>query len=284
MITPKNWGFEDEIVNREYCGKRMIVYEKHRCSIHKHVKKDEVLMTASGLLWFEYGSTPEKMTGVWLRENERIHVAPETWHRFTALRDTVIMEFSTHHEDSDSIRHVTGGKLSEDEFRSLVLSFYRHENREIVLGIEQAKLVAESLRNDGRLIGLCNGCFDLMHLGHVELLSQAKNRCEVLFVAVNSDESVKALKGQARPFVNETGRTGLVASNRFVDYVVQASAPTCVNIVQAVRPHVYVTTSEHGNSGPEAKEVLKLGGTVEVIDVIKGFNTTALAATIATKR
>lgn len=277
MIHPKSWGFEDWIVNESYCGKRMVVYEQHRCSVHKHEIKDEVLMVTEGLLWFEYGSDPDNMTGVYLRENERLRVMPGMWHRFSAIRDTVIMEFSTHHEDSDSYRHITGGRIAEDEFRSMMFEFVKHENREIVLTVGAAEPIATQIRESGRTIGMCNGCFDLMHLGHVELLHQAKQRCEVLFVAVNNDASVQALKGENRPYVNEIGRVGLVASNRFVDYVVLAEQKTCLDIVQAIKPDVYVTTTEYGRTGPEAKEVEKLGGKIEVVDMIGGFNTTAIA-------
>lgn len=284
MITAKAWGFEDEIVNVEYCGKRMFVNEQHRCSIHKHAVKDEVLMVAGGLLWFETGSTPEKMNGVWMRDNERIRIMPGTWHRFTAVRDTIIMEFSTHHEDSDSIRHVTGGKVGEDEFRGLLVNFFKHENQDRIITPDRAGIIASGLHEDGRRIGMVNGCFDLMHLGHVELLRQARFRCEVLFAAVNSDSAVRSLKGNTRPFVDEVGRTGMVEACRFVDYVVIANEKTCLDVVNAIKPNVYITTTEYNDSGPEGQEVIKLGGTVEVIDKIKGYNTTAISQAVKTAK
>lgn len=277
MITAKVWGFEDEIVNVEYCGKRMVVREQHRCSIHKHDKKDEVLMVQGGLLWFETGADPDNMTGVWMKDNERIRIRPGTWHRFTGMRDTVIMEFSTHHEDSDSIRHVAGGKMADDEFRVLLINFFKYENQDRIVTPDKAGVLAEAMHGEGRLIGMVNGCFDLMHLGHVELLRQARLRCEVLFVAVNVDTAVRGLKGKNRPFVDEIGRMGMIEANRFVDYVVEAHELTCVDIVAAIKPQVYITTSEYGTTGPEAKEVIKLGGKVEVIDMIKGYNTTLIA-------
>jgi rfaE bifunctional protein nucleotidyltransferase chain/domain len=280
MIIPKVWGFEDEVVNAEYCGKRMMVWEQYRSSIHKHDKKDETLMVHTGLLWFETGSDPASMTGTWLRDNERIRLLPGTWHRFSALRDTLIMEFSTHHDDADSIRDEKSGKIDAKEFRALLADFYRHENQENILTVEQAGVIAGNFRAAGRKLGMVNGCFDLMHLGHVELLRQAKARCEILFAAVNSDNSVRSLKGKGRPFVDEIGRWAMVEANKFVDYVVQAQNSTCLDVVDAVHPDIYVTTTEHGMKGPEAVEVIKYGGAVEVIEMIKGYNTTNIAAKV----
>src|SRR6185369_12617502 len=146
---------------------------------------------------------------------------PGLWHRFTGMRDSVIFECSTHHEDSDSIRHISGGKLSDDEFRSLLTSFFNFENQDRILSPERSGIIAAAHRAEGKKIGMVNGCFDLFHMGHVELLRQARFRCEVLFVAVNNDASVKALKGSSRPHVDEVGRMGVVESCRFVDYVVE---------------------------------------------------------------
>lgn len=285
MITHKAWGFEDEIINtKDYCGKRMFLKEQHRCSIHKHAIKDEALTVVSGLVWFETGETPERMTGAWMKDCERIHIKPGLWHRFTGMRDSVIYECSTHHEDSDSIRHINGGKLSEDEFRSLLTNFIAFENQSRVMLPERAGAIATAHRAEGRRIGMVNGCFDLMHIGHVELLRQARFRCEILFVAVNTDKSVKELKGASRPYVDEAGRMGMVESCRYVDYVVEADDRTCVEIATLIQPDVYVTTSEYGSTGPEAKEVVRLGGTVEVVEMIGGYNTSALAKSIKSSR
>ena len=281
MITTKAWGFEDEIANREYCGKRIFVREQHRCSIHKHEKKDETFLVAEGLVWLETGEDKGKLNGTWLSENQRIHVAPGAWHRFTGMRDSLLIEFSTHHDDSDTVRDVVGGKMGDDEYRALYTEFIKQEKRSRLLTVTEAQVVADGLHAEGKTVGMCNGCFDLMHLGHAELLRQAKGRCEVLFVAVNNDESVKSLKGQSRPFVDELGRMGMVESNRFVDYVVEEEGKTCLDVVEAIKPQVYVTTTESGGKGPEAVEVIKQGGTVEVIEMVRGYNTTLIASIVS---
>lgn len=283
MITPKAWGWEDEIVNVEYCGKRIFVKEQYRSSIHKHTEKDEVLMVASGLFWFEAGQDPNKMHGQWMQDNERIRIRPGEWHRFTAMRNSMIFEMSTHHEDADTTRYLAGGKVSDDEYRALLAAFFKYESQDRVITPDRAGIIASTLRSEGRKIGMVNGCFDLMHLGHIELLREARFRCEVLFVAVNSDVSVETLKGKNRPYIDEAGRMGMVEACRYVDYVVEAQGKTCVDIAIAIKPDVYVTTIEYGTAGPEAKEVAKNGGKIELVDLIKGYNTTAIAKSIKAK-
>jgi rfaE bifunctional protein nucleotidyltransferase chain/domain len=283
MITIKSWGFEDGIVNDTYGGKRLVIYEQYRCSIHCHKKKDEVLMVSSGLVWFESGSEPQKLAGMWLKDNQRVRVKPGTWHRFTSMRDSCIIEFSTHHEDEDSYRQTEGGKVGEENFRALMAEYYKFENQERILTPVQAGVLAESERKLGKQVGFVNGCFDLMHLGHVEYLKQARLRCDVLFVAVNSDEGIQALKGKNRPFIDEDGRLGMVESCRYVDYVVLCEGKTCLDAVAEIKPEIYIKTVEHGATGPEAAEVVKNGGKIFVVEMLKGYNTTIIANNVKAK-
>lgn len=284
MLTPKNWGSEEQIENNDlYCGKKMIVRANHRCSIHKHAIKDEVLMVGEGCLYFEIGDSPETMTGIFMEDNQRIRVKPGQWHRFTGLRDTVIFEFSTHHEDSDSIRHVTGGKVADDEFRSLLSRFFSYSNSDRVLSIEQARIIADVQRQDGKSIGFVNGCFDILHIGHLHLIYEARHRCEVLFVVCNNDDAVSKLK-PGRPFNNEVHRFAMLAALKNVDYVVNCPHTTCIEAVDAIVPNVYVTTTDHGSTGPEARQVVLHGGKIEVVDVLPGLSTTVMAQKIAGKK
>lgn len=284
MITPKVWGFEDELVNADYCGKRIIINAQNRSSIHMHKTKDEVLLITEGIVYFESGIDSAKMSGLWMQENDRIRVRPGTWHRFAAIKDTVIFETSTHHDDADVIRNQIGGKIGDDEFRQMLSAFVAHEATDRVVTSDVAKVIADLLHRDKRSIGFCNGCFDLMHLGHVELLRQAKTRCEVLFVGVNTDASIQQLKGASKPYVNEVGRLGMVAANRYVDYVIPGPMTTFLDAVDAIKPDIYVTTKEYGDSGPEARATLHAGGKVEIVDLLPGFNSSAIAAKIAIKR
>lgn len=291
MITPKVWGYEFEIANinegpYDYCAKKMFLKEQYRCSVHHHKKKDEVLMVGNedGLVYFEVGSDPDDLSGTFMKYNDRVRLRPGTWHRFSGLRDSWIYEASSHHEDSDSYRHVQSGKIDPGEFNGLLEMYVKQDDGDRILTVDGARAVADLLHKDRRLVGMCNGCFDLAHLGHLSLLHAARERCEVLFVGVNSDESVRRRKGDDRPYVDERGRIGMVAGTRYADYVVICDEDTCLDMVEAVRPDVYVTTEECKDISPEAKAVAASGGAVEVVGMIKGYNTTELAKKITARK
>ena len=67
MFVPKNWGFEDIQINEQYCSKRLVIYERHRCSIHMHKTKDEVISIAGGLICMETGDSPDNLVGIWVK-------------------------------------------------------------------------------------------------------------------------------------------------------------------------------------------------------------------------
>jgi len=285
MINPKPWGLEEEIVNAEFCGKRLLAREQHRSSLHVHRKKDEVLYVTDGLVWMEAGEDPDKLVGTWMTEQNKVRIRPGLWHRFSAINgDAVIFEFSTHHDEKDSERRQAGGRMEEAEYGGLQASFVKSMISRPVIDLEEARALAEALHAEGHVIGMVNGCFDLLHVGHVELFKQAKGRCETLFVAVNGDESIRRIKGPRRPFVPEEARFLLVAFNKFVDYVVPFREDDCLEVVRAIRPDVYVTTTECAEKSPEARETRKLGGKVEVIQMLPGFSTTKIAEEIAGKK
>lgn len=287
MLVPKIWGYEDIAVNTdEYCGKRMFIQEQYRCSIHHHVVKDEVLMVGpEGLLYFETGESPSQMNGFFMEENSRIRITPNMWHRFTAIRDTYIYEFSTHDDSEDSIRDEKSGKLSDSEYKALLQQYIRSQtSRNQWLEIGEAKELAAVHRAKNQTIGMCNGCFDLLHLGHVQLLSSAKERCDILFVGCNDDAAVTQLKGLSRPFVNAIGRLGMLSACKYVDYVVRIPNTNCLDLVDAIRPDLYVTTTEYGDTGIESVEVKKQGGKVAVVGMIPQFNTTGLSLAIQQKK
>ena len=113
-IYPKVWGEEHWIVNKEYCGKKLILKKGHRCSIHWHEIKDEVFYIISGLVLMEVNSDI-----IVLRPGMRQYIKPRDKHRFTGLLDSEIMEFSTTHMEEDSYRDEPSGKVPEDEFKIL---------------------------------------------------------------------------------------------------------------------------------------------------------------------
>lgn len=142
---------------------------------------------------------------------------------------------------------------------------------------EQIKAISESRRAAGDSIVFTNGCFDVVHPGHVYCLYEARRKGDALVVGLNSDSSVKKLKGPSRPVFPQDERAELLAAFFFVDYVVIFDEETPLNLVVAVRPHVLV---KGGDYSPETivgrKEVEEDGGELVTIPPLPGLSSSNL--------
>ncbi|MEW5854496.1 MAG: adenylyltransferase/cytidyltransferase family protein [Myxococcota bacterium] len=137
-------------------------------------------------------------------------------------------------------------------------------------------------RAAGRKVGLCNGAFDLLHVGHLRYLRDAARRCDVLVVAVNSDASVRAAKGPDRPVIPEQERLELVAGLDGVDAVHLFSEATVSDVLRALRPHFHFKGTDYTTTSvPEAALVRELGGKVVIVGDPKDHSTTALKRKLA---
>lgn len=134
-----------------------------------------------------------------------------------------------------------------------------------------------------------NGCFDLLHLGHVRYLQEARALGDFLVLGLNSDESVALLKGPGRPLVPASERAEILAALACVDYVLIFSEKTANAIVEALHPAIYVKGGDYAGAQegepdltrlPEAVSVLAYGGTVRLISYLPGHSTTELIAAI----
>ncbi|HYH23040.1 MAG TPA: D-glycero-beta-D-manno-heptose-7-phosphate kinase [Azospirillum sp.] len=140
---------------------------------------------------------------------------------------------------------------------------------------EQAAECAERWRLRGKRVGFTNGCFDLLHPGHVSLLSQAKAACDVLVVGLNSDESVQRLKGPTRPVQSETARATVLASMAPVDLVVIFGEDTPEQLIRALRPDVLVKGADYTiDTVVGADFVQSYGGKVVLAELVAGQSTT----------
>jgi D-glycero-beta-D-manno-heptose 1-phosphate adenylyltransferase len=129
----------------------------------------------------------------------------------------------------------------------------------------------------GKTISFTNGCFDLLHEGHIASLSQAASEGDILIVGLNSDASVKRLKGNNRPINNENSRALLMASLAIVDAVVLFGEDTPLELVKAVMPDVMVKGGDYTVEQIEgAKEVIENGGRVVINPIVQGFSSTAI--------
>ena len=140
---------------------------------------------------------------------------------------------------------------------------------------EEAAARAAAWRASGLRVGFANGCFDLIHPGHIHLLTEARAACDRLIVALNTDASVKRLKGPTRPVQNETARATVMASLAPVDLVVLFDEATPLELVRTLRPDVLVKGSDYRiETVVGAAEVQSWGGRVVLVDLQQGHSTT----------
>ena len=138
----------------------------------------------------------------------------------------------------------------------------------------------EELKN--KKVVFTNGCFDILHVGHVRYLTTAKTFGDVLIVGLNTDESVKKLKGESRPINNQADRAEVLLGLKAVDYVVFFGENTAENLIAELKPDVYVKGGDYMlETLPEAKIVQGYGGRVELVNLVAGKSTTNIIEKIS---
>ncbi len=153
--------------------------------------------------------------------------------------------------------------------------------------ISLAKLVQEArrLRRRGKRIAFTNGCFDLLHAGHLSYLERVRSRADVLVVAVNGDRSVRRLKGPGRPLVPGRERARLVAALKPVDFVTIFSEPTPLRVIRAIQPDLLAKGGDWKREAIVGREIVeRRGGKVLVIPYLRGRSTTGLVRRIRAGR
>lgn len=147
-----------------------------------------------------------------------------------------------------------------------------------------AQNFCDILRRAGLKIVFTNGCFDILHAGHVEYLSTAKSFGDVLIVGLNDDDSVKRLKGSSRPINCQEDRAKVLLGLKAVDHVIFFGEDTAENLIAEVKPDVYVKGGDYTlQTLPEAKIVQQHGGRVEFVNLLAGRSTTNIVDKIAGK-
>lgn len=155
-----------------------------------------------------------------------------------------------------------------------------------VLTLDQMRVERDRLRAERQRVVLTNGVFDLLHVGHVRYLTQARALGEVLIVAVNADASARAFKGPERPILPEAERAEVLAALGCVDYVVSFAERTAEAVVDALRPDVYVKGGDYGmgKALPEAAVVASYGGQVRLLPFVPGRSTSDIIDAIRAHR
>ena len=146
------------------------------------------------------------------------------------------------------------------------------------------KSIIDREKKKGKRIVLANGCFDLIHVGHIRYLKESKAQGDILVVALNSDSSVQKLKGQGRPILNEVERAEIISSFYFVDYVTVFEESNVENILLTLKPHVHAKGSDYTKeSVPERETVLSYGGDIAITGGPKVKNTSEIFQEISRK-
>lgn len=137
--------------------------------------------------------------------------------------------------------------------------------------------LAHTLKKNGRRVVFTNGCFDLLHMGHVDLLEKARAHGDVLIVGVNTDASIQRLKGPQRPIQTFESRTAVLAALSSVDFVVGFDEDTPEILIETLMPHTLVKGGDYSvDTVVGASKVLASGGSVQIIPLVSGHSTTHL--------
>lgn len=190
-------------------------------------------------------------------------------------------------QDAASLSNIAAGivvakhgtaSVSGPEIRSEVAKNSGHRG---VMSQEQLERVIAEAKDHGQKVVFTNGCFDILHAGHVEYLAEAKQQGDKLVVAINDDEGVKRLKGEGRPINHLERRMTMLAGLEAVDWVVSFSEDTPENLLQLVKPDVLVKGGDYSVAEVVGGDIVAgYGGEVAVLKLVDGLSTTALAEKI----
>ena len=169
--------------------------------------------------------------------------------------------------------------VSQDELAAVLHAPAETLDRKIAT-LEQAAIQVRAWQAKGLRVGFTNGCFDLIHPGHVRLLSRARARCDRLVMGLNSDASVQRLKGPTRPVQNQTARATVMAAMEAVDLVLVFDEDTPFNVISHLLPNMLFKGADWGSIDQVVGSdvVIAHGGEVALLDFETGHSTTTLIA------
>ncbi|MGQ9510205.1 MAG: D-glycero-beta-D-manno-heptose 1-phosphate adenylyltransferase [Thermodesulfobacteriota bacterium] len=149
---------------------------------------------------------------------------------------------------------------------------------------EEIQRIVMTLKAKGKRIVFTNGCFDLIHVGHVRYLEKAKSLGDILIVGVNSDHSVKTLKGPKRPIIPEEERAEILSGLWCVDYITLFDEPTPLELIAQIQPHILVKGGDWTKETTVGKEIVEAsGGEVIILSFVEGHSTSDLIDTILSR-
>lgn len=150
-----------------------------------------------------------------------------------------------------------------------------------IKGREELQKIIKDLKANGKRVVFTNGCFDLLHIGHIRYLEKAKTLGDILVVGVNSDHSVRNLKGPGRPILPEEERAEILSGLNCVDYITIFDKPDPLELISSLRPHILVKGGDWTKETTIGREVVeRSGGEVVILPFVEGTSTSNLIETI----
>lgn len=258
-------------------------------NLMNHVQLDSLLVTRGkdGMCLFESGKEP-------------LYIPTEAREVFdvTGAGDTVIAVFAmsvlsglNFHDAAIVANKAAGvvvGKvgtaiIQKDNLKSILEEDILRPAQNI-LHLTELKQIVSQAKTYGKTVVFTNGCFDIIHGGHIEYLQKAGNLGDLLIVGLNSDSSVKKLKGEGRPLKTEQERANILAALKYIDYIIIFSDKTPENMIRELKPDIIVKGSDYTVDQVVGKEIVEeYGGRVELVPIVQGLSTSALVDDIVKK-
>lgn len=146
--------------------------------------------------------------------------------------------------------------------------------------LKELKKILEQLKKKGKKIVFTNGCFDLLHPGHIKVFKEAKRKGDILVVGLNSDESVRKIKGKKRPILNENARATNISAIEYVDYLILFNEPTPYNLIKQLKPHYIVKGGDWEKGEIVGRNLVEK---VYRVRLLKDYSTTSIIKKIANR-
>jgi D-glycero-beta-D-manno-heptose 1-phosphate adenylyltransferase len=146
-----------------------------------------------------------------------------------------------------------------------------------ILSLNDAKQQIEQWQSEGKKIVFTNGCFDIVHLGHIDYLEKARHLGDKLVLGLNTDASVSRLKGESRPVINEYARARMMSAMSFIDAVILFDEPTPKELIETLCPNILVKGDDYSVANIVGADfVMAHGGEVKTISLVQGYSTSSI--------
>ena len=264
MITP-NKNELSAVFGRKFNNKNEILKLGKEILVKYNLKYLLVTLSEEGMILFKSKGQSQFLTTA--KEVYDVSGAGDTVIAFVALGLSVNLSI----EKCIKLANIAAGIVVGKSGTAVLHQRYQKMNIDDHLVIERVN----NARENNLIIGFTNGCYDLLHEGHLHLIQKASTYCDFLIVAINSDKSVREIKGSERPIENQYTRLNNLKKNKNVDEVIVFDELTPINLIKKIIPDVLIKGSDYRKEDIVGYDVVKsAGGKVITIDLLDGYSTT----------